>query len=172
MEWVIEAMSTKHHETVDNEQSLTSRRDNVLIRVLLRFYAKNLRRSWRNTPHQAFVDATLQTEVLVVLTLAWALVLLWIIFSRAVFPSLAHLGEMKNGDLSEAGAFVVVGLVMIVYLWLERKLKPYEFMRGVELRYDSDHDRTIVIWCYVYAFSIILLGSICAAYIGRLFPIR
>jgi ABC-type uncharacterized transport system permease subunit len=135
--------------------------------MLLRHYAKNLRRSWRNTPHAAFFDATIQVEAPLVLALTMPLSLLNMVMSRTIFPSLAnHLGQSKYSY----GLLATVALVFISMWALDRKLKPYEFTPSIEADYGTGRDRLMVNFYFAGGFALLGVGILGAYYLNRIFP--
>jgi hypothetical protein len=149
-----------------NQTPVPERRYNWLVRTLLRHYASNLRRSWRNTPHNAFIDALVQVEVPLALAVMAPLELLNLVLSRTNVPALARLayGSISNGVI------IVCALSLAIVWAVDRKLRLYEFIPGVETGYDSARDRTLV---YVYFASgfIVLAAMLFAAYlVNRSFP--
>jgi hypothetical protein len=79
-------MNTTDPEHTGDKPSSPHRHDGPLVKLLLRNYAKNLRRSWRNTPHAAFVDATIQVEGLAAVGLGLVFMLIEILVSRTFLP--------------------------------------------------------------------------------------
>jgi hypothetical protein len=148
--------------------NMKQRHDSPLIKALLRNYASNLRRSWRNTRHAAFVDATIQLEAIVMIGVAAIFALIEIALSRTILPSLSFpFGHTKytRGTI----AIVVAGAVV---LWLlDRKLKPYEFVPGSDKAYDTPRDRIIVWIYYASGFLILVVGDILSDYLKILLPI-
>lgn len=144
------------------------RHESLLIKALLRNYASNLRRSWRNAPHAAFVDATIQLEALVMLVLATVLALIEIALSRTIFPSLSfQLGSSKYSR----GTIIMVAAAALVLWLVDRKLKPYEFVSGAEKAYDTPRDRIIVWIYYASGFIILVVGMVLSDYLKKLLPI-
>jgi hypothetical protein len=143
------------------------RKDNVLVRTFLRHYASNLRRSWRNTPHNAFVDALVQVEVPLALAVMVPLALLNLVLSRTVVPALAHAayGNIGNGVL-------IVCAISIAVMWaVDRKLKIYEFIPGIETAYNSARDRRLVYVYYASGFIVIAAMLFAAYVVNRVFPL-
>jgi hypothetical protein len=144
------------------------RRHSVLAKALLRNYASNLRRSWRNSPHDAFVDATIQVEAIVTVVLVTVLMMFEIVASRTVLPSLSFVvGHTRY----TRGTIVVLAIILIGVWTVDRKLKRYEFLPNADKAYDSPRDR-IIAWIYYAAgFAIIILGLVISIYIKRAFPL-
>jgi hypothetical protein len=147
--------------------SRSLRNDTILVRTLLRHYACNLRRSWRNSPHNAFVDALVQVEIPLLLTVVGPLALMNLVLSRTIAPALAHarFGNVRNG-------VIIVAVVSLAILWIvDSKLRPYEFIPGAETGYDSAKDRKLV-WGYFAGGFLVVAAMLTAAYfLNRLFPV-
>jgi uncharacterized membrane protein len=158
-------MTTRRHETHLTE---TTQPHGPLVKALLRIYASNLHRSYRNSPHAAFVDATIQLNALMALILGSLLMLVEIVASRTFLPSLSLLvGNTKYNR----GIVIVVAAVMIIIWLLNRKLLPYEFVPDVEKPYDTARDR-IIAWSYYAAgFLLIPLVLIASIYLKRAIPV-
>jgi hypothetical protein len=91
-------MKTTLYTSSSEKSPAQHRHDSPLVKLLLRNYANNLRRSWRNTSHAAFIDATIQVEALVTLALAIFLMLIETLVSRTFLPSLSlPVGNTKYG---------------------------------------------------------------------------
>jgi hypothetical protein len=143
------------------------RNDGVLVRILLRHYANNLRRSWRNSPHNAFIDALVQVEIPLALAVMVPLALLNLVLSRTVVPALAHTayGSISNGVL-------IVCAISIAVVWaVDRKLRMYEFIPGIETCYNSARDRKLVYVYYAGGFVVIAVMLIAAYLINSIFPV-
>jgi len=142
--------------------------DSPLIKALLRNYASNLRRSWRNTPHAAFVDATIQLEALVMLCFVAILALIEIALSSTILPSLAF----QFGNTKYTRGTIIMVAVAALALWLvDRKLKPYEFVPGADKAYDTPRDRILVWVYYASGFVILIVGVFLSDYLKKLLPI-
>jgi hypothetical protein len=160
-------MNKKQNTGINDGPPPQVRRDGALAKLLLRHYAKNLRRSWRNTPHAAFVDATIQVEVPLVLALTIPVSLLNLVLSRTIFPSLAnHLGQSKYSY----GLLATLALVLISIWTLDRRLKPYEFTQGIEADYGTGRDRLIVNLYFAGAFVLLGVGLLGAYYLNKILP--
>ncbi len=142
------------------------RNDTLLVRMLLRLYARNLRRSWRNTPHNAFADALVQLEVPLAVAVVVPLALLNLLLGRTIIPALAHAAHGSIGN----GAMIAVGVSMGVIWAVDRKLKSYEFVPGVESSYDTAQDRKLVYTFFVSAYFFLMLMLFAAHVINRAFP--
>jgi hypothetical protein len=141
--------------------------DTILVRTLLRHYACNLRRSWRNSPHSAFIDALVQVEVPLALALMTPLALANLVLSRTVLPALA---STKFGKLSSG--VIIVSAISLAIMWVvDNKLRPYEFIPGAEIGYDSAKDRKLVRAYFVGGFFVIGVLLTGAYSINRLFPV-
>jgi hypothetical protein len=148
------------------ETPLPDRRYNWLVRMLLRHYASNLRRSWRNTPHSAFVDALVQIEGPLVLAITAPLALLNLALSRTVFPALAR---VSHGSISN-GVLIVCAMGLAVMWAIDRKLKKYEFIPSVESAYDTARDRKLVYVYYAGGFIVIVVMLFAAWFLNSVFP--
>jgi hypothetical protein len=160
-------MNTPRRIANDNKPS-QRRRDGPLVKALLRNYASNLRRSYRNSPHAAFVDATIQLDTLMAVALASLFMLVEIVASRTILPSLSlSVGNTKYSR----GMLIVVLAVMFTVRMLNKKLKPYEFVPGVEKAYDTAQDR-IIVWIY-YAGGVLLIpiGLVASTYLKQVLPV-
>jgi hypothetical protein len=162
-----EIMNRKQNAGMSDGPPPQVRPGGALVKMLLRHYAKNLRRSWRNTPHAAFLDATIQVEAPLVVALMCPLSLLNLVLSRTIFPSLAnHLGQSKYSY----GILATLALVLITIWTLDRKLKPYEFTPSVEADYGTGRDRLIVNLYFAGAFVLLGAGLLGAYYLNKIFP--
>jgi hypothetical protein len=164
--WIfIRPMQRLRHKSEIKTQ-LPDRRYNWLVRMLLRHYASNLRRSWRNTPHSAFVDALVQIEVPLVLAITAPLALLNLALSRTFFPALTR---MPHSSISNGG--LIVCAVGLAVLWaIDRTLKKYEFIPRVESAFDTPQDRKLVYVYYAGGFIVIVAMLFAAWFINSIFP--
>jgi hypothetical protein len=144
------------------------RHDSPLIKALLRNYASNLRRSWRNTPHAAFVDATIQLEALVMVGVALIFALIQIALTRTILPSLSlPFGNTKY----TRGTIIMVAAGAVVLWFVDRKLKPYEFVPGADKAYDTPRDRIMVWVYYASGFVILVIGVVLSDFLKQLLPL-
>jgi hypothetical protein len=139
----------------------------VLVRTLLRHYASNLRRSWRNTPHNAFIDALVQVEVPLALAVMVPLALLNLVLSRTVMPALAHVAYGSIGN----GVLIVCAISLAVVWAVDRKLKKYEFIPGIETGYNTARERRLVYVYYASGFIVIVAMLFAAYVINKVFPV-
>lgn len=139
-----------------------------LVKALLRIYASNLRRSYRNSPHAAFVDATIQLDALMALIFGSLFMLVEIAASRTFLPSLSVL--VGNTKYSR-GILIVMAVVLIIVWLVNRKLMPYEFVPDVEKAYDTARDRTIAWIYYAGGFLLIPLGLFASIYLKEALPV-
>src|SRR5476649_2111362 len=123
-------------------------RYNVLVRMLLRHYAKNRRRSWRNGAHDAFYDATIQVEVPLTALVVTPLALANLILNRTLIPWLAQTAFDKITN----GAAIVGLLSIAIVVAIDTSFKPYEFIPGIERQFDTKRDRNLV---NLYFFGIL-----------------
>lgn len=142
------------------EPSPSKRNDNAVVKALLRIYAMNRRRSWRNSQHAAFLDATIQLEVLSALTLTLIFSIAKIILGGLFFPSFGRLNS----------TFISLALVIPIIWILDQRLKPYEFIPNVEKAYDTARDRIIANTYYVSGSAILGLGLYAAYSLRKVFP--
>jgi uncharacterized membrane protein len=134
----------------------------------LRNYASNLRRSWRNTPHAAFVDATIQLEAIVMVSVALIFALIEIALSRTILPSLSFpFGNTKFAR----GTIIIVAASAFVFWFVDRKLKPYEFVPGADKAYDSPRDRIMVWTHYASGFVILVIEIVLSDFLKKLLPL-
>jgi hypothetical protein len=135
--------------------------------MLLRHYASNLRRSWRNTPHAAFVDATFQVEAAIAVYLICPCGLLYLLLSRTIFRSLApglH-GHGSNG-------VILMVLPLMVIMWLvDQRFRRYESIPGIAAEFDTAGDRKLVYLLYGSGFAVIGLALLVAYFINKSFPL-
>jgi len=139
---------------------------NVLVRMLLRHYAKNRRRSWRNTPHNAFLDACIQVEGPLALFIVGPLALIYLILSRTIVPWLAQIAFDK---ITKGGAIVAL-LALAIFMAIDVSFKQYESIPGIEKCYDSDKDRNLVDWYFVGALGTLAVTLLAAHLIKILLP--
>jgi hypothetical protein len=159
-------MHTTRNAAVGQDSGPHGRRENALVRALLRHYARNLRRSWRNTPRDAFFDATTQLEVLLAIPIAFPLLWIKLVLSRTIFPSLAHVGQSKI----DSGSMLIVALGVVIIWVVDRKLKQYKFITGVEVAYDTARDRALIYLYYASGFATLGLGILATYYLSKFFP--
>jgi hypothetical protein len=135
-------------------------RHNVLVRMLLRNYAKNKRRLWRNSSHDAFFDATMQIEGPLTLAVTVPFALLNLLLGRTVMPMLA---KIAYGTYSN-GLIIVCAVSIVTILMIDRKLKTYESVPGIEAAYDTVRDRRLV-YVYYACTLVIFAAMFLAAYV-------
>jgi hypothetical protein len=129
----------------------------------LRHYASDLTRSWRNAPASAFIDALIQIEVPLAVAVVGPLALL----GRTVVPALTHpaFGDLSNGVL-------IASAITIAVVWVvDRELKTYEFMPGIEPGYNSARDRKLVYVYYAGGFLVFAAMLFAAYLINRAVPV-
>jgi hypothetical protein len=158
-------MNIRQMPRIGDDPSPQGRQFGPLVRMFLRHYAHNLRRSWRNTPHDAFVDAQVQVEVLLAVAVMAPLALLDLLLSRTIFPSLAHGIHGKT-----YGVLLVVILAMAIIWQVDGNLKKYEIIPGIETNYDTSRDRRLVYVYYAAGFIVFGAALLAAYYINRAFP--
>ncbi len=123
---------------------------NVLVRMLLRHYAKNRRRSWRNGPHDAFLDARIQMEAPLAIFILGLLTLSYLILSRTVMPWLTQTAF----DTITRGGVIVALLSIAIFIGTDISFGRYESIAETETRFNSESDRK---WVNVY-----FVGGMCA----------
>jgi hypothetical protein len=141
------------------------RNDSILMKIVLRNYAANLRRSWRNSPRAAFVDATFQVEALIAVIVACMFGIINLLLSRTIVPSLARGAHGRNN-----GVVLLTVLGLIVMVSVDRTLKRYEPDPGVQVAYDTPRDRRLVYCYYAIGFAVIGLTLMGAYYINLALP--
>lgn len=139
--------------------------DGFLKRTVLRHYAANLRRSWRNAPRDAFVDATFQVEGVIAVTIACTFSLINLFMTRAISPALVGNVHGKPG-----GMLIVAAIGLACMVLVDRKLKQYEPHSGMVILYDTSRDRALVYVFFVSGFIVLALGLTAAYFINRSFP--
>lgn len=145
---------------------MIDREYNILVRMLLRHYAKNRRRSWRNSPHAAFLDASIQLEGPLALFIILPLALIYLILSRTVLPWLAQIAF----DKATKGAVIVALLSFAIFVAIDVSFKKYEFIPGVESRYDSEKDRNLVNLYFFGALGMFAVALLAAYFIKMILP--
>jgi hypothetical protein len=161
-------MNHKDHHAIAAKTPPELHRVGPLVTALLRIYASNLRRSWRNTPHAAFVDATIHLEALVTLVTVSFFALIEIALSRSSLPSLS----ISFGGTKYSRGMLVVLIATLVVLWfVDRKLKPYEFVPGAGSTFDAPRDRVIVWIYFASGFGVIILDLLASNFLRSLLPI-
>jgi hypothetical protein len=139
---------------------------NVLVRMLLRHYAKNRRRSWRNSPHDAFLDASIQVEGALALFIVAPFALIYLILSRTTVPWLAQIAFDK---VTKGGAIVAL-LSLVIFVCIDVSFKRYEFVPGIETHYDSERDRNLVNLYFVGSLGVLAITLLAAHFIKMLLP--
>lgn len=148
--------------------TIQKRRHDPLIKALLRNYSSNLRRSWRNTPHAAFLDATIQTESLVMVILVFGLSLIETVLSRTIWFSLSlHVANSKFTH----GMVIVLVMALISFWLVDRKLTPWEFVSGADKVYDTPRDRMMVWVYYASGLVFVVLTVVLSDYLKQLLPV-
>jgi hypothetical protein len=145
--------------------SSPQRDDGFLKRAVLRHYAANLRRSWRNSPRDAFVDATFQVEGVIVMIIACILGLINLLFIRTIFPSLAWSTHDKPG-----GVLIIAAIGLACLIFVDRKLKQYEPPPGMAILYDTSRGRVFVYVSFASGFIVLALALTATYFINRSFP--
>lgn len=92
---------------------------NVSVRMLLRHYAKNRRRSWRNTPHNAFLDASIQVEGPIAVFIVAPFALIYLILSKTVVPWLAQIAF----DKVTKGGVIVALLSLAIFVVVDASFR-------------------------------------------------
>ena len=140
-------------------------KDGVVRAVVLRHYAANLRRSWRNSPREAFTDATYQVEALIAVILTASFGIINLLLSRTIAPSLARSIHGKSN-----GVLLLTVIVLVVMIAIDRKLKQFEPHPGVPIGYDTPRDRRLVYCYYAFGFVVIGIALVGAHYINLALP--
>jgi hypothetical protein len=128
---------------------------NVLVKMLLRHFAKNRRRSWRNGLHDAFVDACIQVEGPLAVFVVAPLVMAELVLKRTIMPWLAQIAF----DKVTKGAMIVGLISVAVFIVVDTSFKRYESIPGVETQFDSEWDRKLVNIYFASGF-VVLVGTI------------
>lgn len=132
--------------------SSSNQHHDMLVKLLLRNYASNLRRSWRNTPRAAFLDATIQSESLAMIILVFGFSLIETVLSRTIWKSLS----LQVSDSKFTRGMLGVVVAGLICFWLvDRKLTRWQFVPGADKAYDTPRDRMLV-WAY-YATGLIIV---------------
>jgi hypothetical protein len=158
-------MSLVAKKSTRNNATSPHRDDGFLKRTVLRHYAANLRRSWRNAPRDAFVDATFQVEGVIAVTIACIFGLINFLMIRTIFPALAGNVHGKPG-----GVLIVAAIGLVCMVFVDRKLKQYEPHPGMAILYDTSRDRVLVYVFFASGFIVLALGLTAAYFISRSFP--
>lgn len=96
------------------------------------------------------------------------LALIEIALSRTILPSLSlQLGNTKY----TRGTIIMVAVAAIVLWFVDRKLKPYEFVPGVDKAYDTPRDRIMVWIYYASGFVMLAVGVVLSDYLKKLLPL-
>jgi hypothetical protein len=92
---------------------------NALAKLFFRLYAANLRRSWRNSPKDAWSDAIFTMDSLIVVQVLSLILAFWAI-SIHFFPnSIGVLGMPKGAGI------VVVVVVFVVDAWFTNSINRH-----------------------------------------------
>jgi hypothetical protein len=158
-------MNSVTKKNSNNNATAPHQDDGFLKRTVLRHYAANLRRSWRNAPRDAFVDATFQVEGVIAVTIACIFGLINFLLIRTIFPALAGNVHGKPG-----GVLIVAAIGLVCMVFVDKKLKQYEPPPGMALLYDTSRDRVLVYVFFASGFIILALGLTAAYFISRSFP--
>jgi hypothetical protein len=158
-------MNLVARKSTRNNANSPHRDDGFLKRTVLRHYAANLRRSWRNAPRDAFVDATFQVEGVIAGTIACIFGLINFIMTRTFFPALAGNVHGKPG-----GVLIVAAISLLCMVFVDRKLKQYEPQPGMPILYDTSRDRVLVYVFFASGFIVLALGLTAAYFASRSFP--
>jgi quinol-cytochrome oxidoreductase complex cytochrome b subunit len=149
------------------QESLGSERTyNVLARMLLRHYAKNRRRSWRNGPHDAFLDARIQMESPLACFIMGPFALIYLVLSRTAMPWLAQAAFDK---ITKGGAIVAL-LSIAIFIFIDMSFGRYESIAEVETRFDSKADRKLVNLYFVGGLSALAVILFAAHFIKLSLP--
>lgn len=139
---------------------------NVLVRMLLRYYAKNRRRSWRNRPHDAFLDARIQMEGPLAIFIVGPLTLSYLILSRTIMPWLTEVAF----DRVTKGGVIVALLSIAIFIGIDMSFGRYESIAEVETRFNSESDRKWVNLYFVGGICALAAGLLAAHFIKITFP--
>jgi hypothetical protein len=90
-----------------------------------------------------------------------------LVLSRTVAPALAH---ARFGNVN-SGVIIVAVVSLAILSIVDRKLRPYEFIPGAEIGYDSPKDRKLVWGYFAGGFPIVAAMLSAAYYLNRLFPV-
>jgi hypothetical protein len=94
--------------------------------------------------------------------------LIQIALSRTILPSLSlPFGNTKY----TRGTIIMVAAGAVVFWFVDRKLKPYEFVPGADKAYDTPRDRIMVWVYYASGFVIIVTGVILSDFLKQLLPL-
>jgi hypothetical protein len=140
---------------------------NVLVRMLLRHYAKNRRRSWRNGPHDAFLDARIQMEGPLAVFIVGTLTLSYLILSRTIIPWLAQTAFDKVTN----GGVIVALLSIAIFIGIDMSFGTYESIAEVGTRFNSESDRKWVDLYFVGGFGALAAVLLAAHFIKITFPV-
>jgi hypothetical protein len=139
---------------------------NFLVRMLLRHYAKNRRRSWRSGPHDAFLDARIQVEGPLAVLIVSPLALANLILSRTIWPWLARImfDKVTNGA-------AIVGLSSLaIFIAVDQLFGRYEFIPNIEAHFNTERDRNLVNIFFFGILSLIPMFSIGAFFVNKALP--
>jgi hypothetical protein len=149
------------------EESLgVERKYNVLARMLLRHYAKNRKRSWRNGPHDAFLDARIQMEGPLACFIVGPFALSYLILSRTIMPWLAQAAFDK---FTKGGAIVAL-LSIAIFIVIDMSFGRYESIAEIETHFNSEADRKWVNLYFVGGLSALAATLLAAHFIKLSFP--
>jgi hypothetical protein len=130
---------------------------NVLARMLLRHYAKNRKRSWRNGAHDAFLDARIQMEGPLACYTVGPLALIYLILSRTILPWLAQVAF----DKFTKGGLIVAILSIAIFMVVDLSFGRYESIPEIETHFNSEADRR---WANLYFVG--GLGALAATFLA------
>ncbi len=151
--------------TAREEDSLAlGRKYNVLVRMLLRHYAKNRKRSWRNGSHDAFLDARIQMEGPLACFIVGPFALGYLILSRTMMPWLAQVAF----DKITKGGVIIALLSIAIFIAIDVSFGRYESVAEMETHFNSEVDKK---WVNLYfvAGLIALAATLLAARIIKLY---
>jgi hypothetical protein len=160
-------VNQKDHRNVAAKPATELQRHGPLVAAMLRIYASNLRRSWRNTPHAAFVDAAIHLDTLMAVATMSVFVLAQLALSRLILPSLS----ISFGDTKYSRGMIIAIVASLIIVWIvDRRLKRFEFVPGADKAYDTSRDRVIVWIYFASGFALIILDMIASNYIRHVLP--
>ena len=94
--------------------------------------------------------------------------LIEIALSRTILPSLSFpFGSTKY----TRGTIIIVAVGAVVFWFVDRKLKPYEFVPDVDKAYDTPRDRIIVWIYYASGFISLVMGVVLSGFLKKLLPV-
>jgi hypothetical protein len=124
---------------------------NALVKLFLRLYAANLRRTWRNSPKEAWTDAIFTMDSLICVPLMSVIIVIWVIAIHMFPATIGGFGMPKA-----AGLAIGIPVIFVVDTVFTKRIDEYRSEPIARDSFSATVDRVAIFIAFIASFSFVV----------------